>query len=717
MSQTRPEEYARARGINAALRFIVRLYWEGRPPTPEEYVAHFWPILLRLLPFLWAIQIHNEPNHERGIEGWGKSVVQAADYNQWHLRVVRLLRANLKEVGREDVQLVFPGLAMPDFAHNTLNWMAACREAIEASDALGAHCYWQSGPDFSNHLSRDFGLFFQVCHEQFGKPIHILEAGNSNGQNSPPFVVDHAAYARQYREWLTEVQRHDYVLSACPFILSSPDPTWRDQGFTWVSEDNQLSPIVHAVAQVPRQVLLTPEPKPKPEPTPQPKPKPEKETTMLAGIDMSRHADLKPFAARLGRIAPIIEQTAGKYQLSPFVVAAIIIKESGGDPNAFNTSSDATGLMQVLPNTRFAGRPTIEQLKDPATNIDWGCRILRDNLAKGQDLKEGVYNYSGGIHYDTRPPGQRSEKVAWGLFEQKYWGPVTKSLRAFQALGSGPIFVHYPTTHFIERGGAGLFYMALHGAGDPNAGDVHQTAQYLRKNTAQVSSHEVVGYEGGVGWVYLMLDEKFGANTQGNSRLPDGSTGARANQRCYSIEAYQRGTEPMDEGTKKLLLDRAAFRLQRWGATRAQIIDQMRLIGHYEVDLAGKRCPGNSFFSQMGRVRQEMADRLHPVQAGQDIIRLINDGRWWTEEALRKGKAGDVEAAKQHLIAEALPRLYQVRKAVGTETIKKGAWWDEEAVRLLQAGVVAAALHALDNEALPRLYEVERLLKGLKVAA
>jgi soluble lytic murein transglycosylase-like protein len=50
--------------------------------------------------------------------------------------------------------------------------------------------------------------------------------------------------------------------------------------------------------------------------------------------------------------------------------------ESSCRPSAINKTSGATGLMQVIP-TRW-GRPPQSYLLDPANNIDWGVRILRE---------------------------------------------------------------------------------------------------------------------------------------------------------------------------------------------------------------------------------------------------------------------------------------------------------------------------------------------------
>jgi hypothetical protein len=61
----------------------------------------------------------------------------------------------------------------------------------------------------------------------------------------------------------------------------------------------------------------------------------------------------------------IIVPTAKKYGLDPMLVAAVITMESGGDPLAWNSGSDARGLMQVLHGPW-----------DPRQNIETGVKML-----------------------------------------------------------------------------------------------------------------------------------------------------------------------------------------------------------------------------------------------------------------------------------------------------------------------------------------------------
>jgi hypothetical protein len=80
--------------------------------------------------------------------------------------------------------------------------------------------------------------------------------------------------------------------------------------------------------------------------------------------------------------ADLINQAAAKFGIPAVAIAAIIKAESNFNPNAINRASGAVGLGQVMPSDApgygrmFAGRPTTQQLLDPATNIEWTARIL-----------------------------------------------------------------------------------------------------------------------------------------------------------------------------------------------------------------------------------------------------------------------------------------------------------------------------------------------------
>ena len=245
MSQTDVAVYKRVREINPEMEFIVRLYddriRDGNRVSPQQFVERMAPIIQRLRPWVVKFEVHNEPNHVDGKEGWGPSDDMARDFNQWYLEVLRRLRevAPWAEFG-------FPGLAVGDYPHRDRAWLQICRPAIEASDWLGVHCYWQ----FGNMRSRDWGFRFQIYHDMYpDKPIEITEFGDSTNADYPG-TKSPEQIAAEYKEYYTLLQKYAYLRSASAFILSSQDRQW--EPFAWRLENGTLLPVVYAVADVPR---------------------------------------------------------------------------------------------------------------------------------------------------------------------------------------------------------------------------------------------------------------------------------------------------------------------------------------------------------------------------------------------------------------------------------------------------------------------------------
>lgn len=100
----------------------------------------------------------------------------------------------------------------------------------------------------------------------------------------------------------------------------------------------------------------------------------------------------------------LIEQAASKYGVDALLVASVMLQESGGQPEIMSTSG-AVGLMQVMPRDGiaadfqcingpcFASRPSIEELKDPAFNVDFGVRMLAGLIEKHGDIREALKSY------------------------------------------------------------------------------------------------------------------------------------------------------------------------------------------------------------------------------------------------------------------------------------------------------------------------------------
>lgn len=103
---------------------------------------------------------------------------------------------------------------------------------------------------------------------------------------------------------------------------------------------------------------------------------------------------------------------AAKNGLAPDLVAAVILQESGGNPQAYSVDG-AVGLMQVMPSDGlaasfqctfglcFARRPTTVQLLDPEFNISFGTSMLAGLIHIHNSIRDGLKYYGpSGIGYD-----------------------------------------------------------------------------------------------------------------------------------------------------------------------------------------------------------------------------------------------------------------------------------------------------------------------------
>jgi soluble lytic murein transglycosylase-like protein len=109
---------------------------------------------------------------------------------------------------------------------------------------------------------------------------------------------------------------------------------------------------------------------------------------------------------------PIMDYSA-YYGVDPKLIAAVMLQESGGNPDAYSKSG-AVGLMQVMPKDGlaadfmcangpcFSERPSMEELFDANFNIDFGVMMLSGLISKFGDVREALRSYGpmdSGYHY------------------------------------------------------------------------------------------------------------------------------------------------------------------------------------------------------------------------------------------------------------------------------------------------------------------------------
>ena len=101
-------------------------------------------------------------------------------------------------------------------------------------------------------------------------------------------------------------------------------------------------------------------------------------------------------ADTLRRFAGPLVGAARETGLDPALLLAVVMEESGGDPDAVS-SKGAVGLMQLMPGT--AHEVGVEDPSSPAQNIAGGARYLKrmlDRFGGRQDLALAAYNAGPG---------------------------------------------------------------------------------------------------------------------------------------------------------------------------------------------------------------------------------------------------------------------------------------------------------------------------------
>jgi hypothetical protein len=106
---------------------------------------------------------------------------------------------------------------------------------------------------------------------------------------------------------------------------------------------------------------------------------------------------------------PIIIKAATRHEVDPDLVKAIIMAESGYDPQAVS-SEGATGLMQLMPRTAEA--LGVEDAFNPEHNVDGGVRYLRQLLEEfNYDIELSLAAYNVGSSVVRRHQGIPPIKV------------------------------------------------------------------------------------------------------------------------------------------------------------------------------------------------------------------------------------------------------------------------------------------------------------------
>lgn len=119
-------------------------------------------------------------------------------------------------------------------------------------------------------------------------------------------------------------------------------------------------------------------------------------------IALMRHYNSKLSQQAASQYAEYILQAGEKFQQDPFVVAAMIVKESSARHDAVSRGGDY-GLMQVRWRVhrrsitqKYPHIKNAKAIMDPKYNILVGTEILARYCASADDLRGGLMRYSAG---------------------------------------------------------------------------------------------------------------------------------------------------------------------------------------------------------------------------------------------------------------------------------------------------------------------------------
>lgn len=105
----------------------------------------------------------------------------------------------------------------------------------------------------------------------------------------------------------------------------------------------------------------------------------------------------------------MIDDIAVRSGVDPNIVKAIIVEESGGNPNAIGDGGESIGLMQIQPkhHQKRMEELGIVSLFDPQENVIVGCNILAELYDKYGNYEDALSVYNSGNTKDGKAYAER----------------------------------------------------------------------------------------------------------------------------------------------------------------------------------------------------------------------------------------------------------------------------------------------------------------------
>jgi len=242
LSWARGEDVDRAREINPNMFIPVRAKFSfGHDKiSPQQFVETVAADLERHYDRgIRYIEVHNEPNIT--IEGWGTSWRDGSQFAAFFLESVELLKQHFPEA-KYGWPGCSPGPGIDGQRFYMWDFIRGAREAIEAADWLGVHCYWRGAND-QNVFAIQTGLEYQAFRDQWPDKLILITEFSNTSQD-----VDKAIKARQYVKYFQHLRNQPNVGAAFSFVVSASS-YFRHE--VWRSEGGRLSAIPGAIGARP----------------------------------------------------------------------------------------------------------------------------------------------------------------------------------------------------------------------------------------------------------------------------------------------------------------------------------------------------------------------------------------------------------------------------------------------------------------------------------